>query len=240
MNKVLQRVILYIIVASTYLSLLMNKQTFLTIVKEDEMVEWIGTLFFLSAAIIFFYLYFASRDYGNKILKIQTKRNLFYLFLGILFITAAGEEISWGQRIFGWGTPEYFQSSNIQAETNFHNLNFIETDLIDTNKLFILFWVSYCLVIPLLNRYSSLFNRIFQGINLPVPPLWIGALFLTNYLITQLIELSGFITTKRVNFGLHEIKETNYAFICYVLASQWIINKTSALTASRGESRSSA
>ncbi|HEY9056686.1 MAG TPA: hypothetical protein VIN77_06010 [Aurantimonas sp.] len=30
------------------------------------------------------------------------------------------EEISWGQHLFGWGTPEAF-SDNIQSETNLHN-----------------------------------------------------------------------------------------------------------------------
>jgi hypothetical protein len=35
----------------------------------------------------------------------------------------AGEEISWGQRIFGWATPDFFRENNIQGETNFHNMD---------------------------------------------------------------------------------------------------------------------
>jgi hypothetical protein len=35
----------------------------------------------------------------------------------------AGEEASWGQHWFGWGTPELLFASNEQDETNLHNLS---------------------------------------------------------------------------------------------------------------------
>lgn len=34
----------------------------------------------------------------------------------------AGEEISWGQHVFGWETPEVLAARNDQRETNLHNL----------------------------------------------------------------------------------------------------------------------
>jgi hypothetical protein len=37
-------------------------------------------------------------------------------------IVIAGEEISWGQRIFGWITPQDLAGINKQGETNLHNL----------------------------------------------------------------------------------------------------------------------
>ncbi|MCZ7674723.1 MAG: hypothetical protein M5U35_00845 [Roseovarius sp.] len=40
----------------------------------------------------------------------------------IVFFFGAGEEMSWGQRIFGWESGEYFQQHNFQGETNLHNL----------------------------------------------------------------------------------------------------------------------
>lgn len=39
--------------------------------------------------------------------------------LGTLYV--AGEEMSWGQHILNWSTPEYWQNVNDQGETNFHN-----------------------------------------------------------------------------------------------------------------------
>ena len=39
----------------------------------------------------------------------------------VLFVMA-GEELSWGQRIFGWATPEAIAEINAQNETNLHNM----------------------------------------------------------------------------------------------------------------------
>lgn len=39
--------------------------------------------------------------------------------LGCAYI--AGEEVSWGQHIFEWGTPEFWSGVNDQNETNLHN-----------------------------------------------------------------------------------------------------------------------
>lgn len=45
----------------------------------------------------------------------------FLLTCGLFFMV--GEEISWGQRIFSWSTPETLQSINKQEETNLHNIH---------------------------------------------------------------------------------------------------------------------
>ncbi len=42
--------------------------------------------------------------------------------LALLFLTAAGEELSWGQRIFGWSTPDRLAQLNTLGETNLHNI----------------------------------------------------------------------------------------------------------------------
>ena len=47
---------------------------------------------------------------------------LYGLFCLALFFQI-GEEISWGQRVFGWGTPETFSAVNKQSETNLHNVH---------------------------------------------------------------------------------------------------------------------
>lgn len=41
------------------------------------------------------------------------------LVLGCIYY--AGEEISWGQHWFGWGTPDAWMGVNDQGETNLHN-----------------------------------------------------------------------------------------------------------------------
>lgn len=53
--------------------------------------------------------------------------------LGCLYIT--GEEISWGQHIADWSTPEFWASVNDQNETNLHNTS----DWLDQKPRLLLF-----------------------------------------------------------------------------------------------------
>jgi len=47
-------------------------------------------------------------------------RHLF-LAIGAVALFVTGEEISWGQHFFGWGTPDWLADINKQQETNLHN-----------------------------------------------------------------------------------------------------------------------
>ena len=74
-----------------------------------EMVE----AFFLVCAIpVAFYL---CAKVENKWLKVWTA------IAGICCVYVAGEELSWGQTIFHWGTPDSWAVINDQNETNLHN-----------------------------------------------------------------------------------------------------------------------
>lgn len=44
------------------------------------------------------------------------------ILVAIVLFVMIGEEFSWGQRLFGWATPESFMEINEQSETNLHNL----------------------------------------------------------------------------------------------------------------------
>ncbi len=43
------------------------------------------------------------------------------LLLGLGSLYFLGEEVSWGQHIFGWATPDWWTAVNDQGETNIHN-----------------------------------------------------------------------------------------------------------------------
>lgn len=47
---------------------------------------------------------------------------LVYVFLACACFFVAGEEVSWGQWIFHWDTPDALAEANLQGETNLHNL----------------------------------------------------------------------------------------------------------------------
>jgi hypothetical protein len=56
--------------------------------------------------------------------RLPTRRIRIWMLLTTLgCVYFAGEELSWGQHIFGWGTPAYFEAVNDQEETNLHNIS---------------------------------------------------------------------------------------------------------------------
>ena len=83
---------------------------------EDRSYEWIGfTGFFGAGVYSLLTLLYRKKMPGKKVA-------LYFLGLGFFYIICAGEEVSWGQRVFGWETPESFAEANEQGETNLHNL----------------------------------------------------------------------------------------------------------------------
>ena len=59
------------------------------------------------------------RNKRNK--KASFTLPFFYIALAIGFFILAMEEISWGQALFGWRTPDFLAALNLQGETNLHN-----------------------------------------------------------------------------------------------------------------------
>jgi hypothetical protein len=45
-----------------------------------------------------------------------------YAVLALALFWVTGEEISWGQRVFGFQTPDWVKGWNVQGEVNVHNL----------------------------------------------------------------------------------------------------------------------
>ncbi len=77
--------------------------------KEDGFFEWLTFWYALVAALIWAWL---SIRY----------RLVPFLLPFAFFLFFAMEEISWGQRLFEWETPEFIGSVNYQNETNIHNI----------------------------------------------------------------------------------------------------------------------
>lgn len=114
--------------------------------EEDGLVEWLTVLGLLLGCLVSL----------GRFLRLFRKRSAWFLFvtgfLALLLFAAAGEEISWGQRLLGIRSSEYFLENNAQGETNFHNL---VVDGVKLNKLIFTFGLIgvmavYLLIFPLL------------------------------------------------------------------------------------------
>jgi hypothetical protein len=52
---------------------------------------------------------------------------MFMICWALLMFVFMGEEISWGQQLFGFETPEAIRDANLQDEFNIHNIGFVDT-----------------------------------------------------------------------------------------------------------------
>tara|TARA_B100000768_G_C11173399_1_gene329716 strand:- start:51 stop:884 length:834 start_codon:yes stop_codon:yes gene_type:complete len=119
--------------------------------SEGKLVENIqAILLFFSIVLLF-----------SKSRKIKKKSPYIYYFLilncvGLFYFL--GEEISWGQHLFKWESPDIFFEYNIQKETNLHNISNLFNEL---PRTLVLIWCSFSVFsVILINRYSKINKRI--------------------------------------------------------------------------------
>jgi len=116
--------------------------------KEDGFAEY-GTAFLL---------FCSSMLLISRFLKLQKfKKRLWklgILAIALVFLFGAGEEISWGQRIFNIESSAFFKENNAQAETNLHNLvvDGKKVNKIIFSQLLTAILVIYLIITPFLYR----------------------------------------------------------------------------------------
>lgn len=109
-------VIPFVIAGMGVVAALFGKEAYKWFTAEDAFAESLQViLYFLSFALSLIIAWRHQRA-GKRLLA------LLFLGLTLAFVFMIGEEISWGQRIFGWGTPDPLAEVNKQDETNLHNI----------------------------------------------------------------------------------------------------------------------
>jgi hypothetical protein len=93
---------------------------YIWLLDEDSLVEWLQFFSLLAVAILLPVLAFRLYKTGRRGMA------LLYAVVAIGVLFTAGEEISWGQRIFGWQTPEAVEAINRQGETTVHNIGGVQ------------------------------------------------------------------------------------------------------------------
>lgn len=183
---------------------------------EDGVFEYLGALSFLSASVLMFLAFLAVRraaPRGEARLK-----QLFLLGMAVVFFLAAGEEISWGQRIFGIETPAALVAANRQQETNLHNLGALS---FDEYRLFTLFWYPYVLVVPFVAALWPVARRFFSWL-VPLVAWPFGLLYVVNDVASWVVGRSLADDTARlgprIDFPRVELRETLFELLCLLTA----------------------
>lgn len=167
-----------------------------TFVIEDGAIEWLTVFALLASAFLML----------RRARELRGVRSGLFLFTTVMaaavFIFGAGEEISWGQRLFSIETPEWLAEKNKQSEMNLHNLVIggVSINKLVFSKILGVVLLVYLIIIPLVYRKHP--NRALQidalGIPLPRPwhvIVWISVLVITETLVgtTKRGELREFL-----------------------------------------------
>lgn len=168
--------------------------------REDGLFEYITALSFLAISVLSILII-------KKVKKLHLIKNtkvLLFLFFGIVALGAffvAGEEISWGQRLFNLTTPEKWASINTQEEITLHN----HPDILKYvyQAYFLLSFYCAFAWIPA-HFISKLVNKHWQAwLKLLVPQWFLAPLFIPTLMYTV-----GRFTIGWTYYGLGAWEET--------------------------------
>jgi hypothetical protein len=214
-----------------YPVLAMGDKVVAAMLPEDHYFENVGAISLFVTSVLFFYGFWIARKTLDKSWASLVKK-IAYLGLALLFFFGAGEEISWGQRIFGFKTPAPLAQVNKQDELNLHDLTVLEDSKFFTaDRMFDVFWFLFGVLIPAVALVSRDFRR-FAGKFIPIVYWGMSILFLYNYFWAKLSKIlfAAVYTFDKLTLtqSVQEIKESNYAVIFILVAwfAVWELKKS--------------
>lgn len=145
---------------------------------EDGPIEWLSAIFYLVSSIGFLVAAFRSEFLRDR--REWWIRGLTLAWAALMF-AFFGEEISWGQRLLGIQTPEWFAPMNRQKEINLHNIFWIEQPIGGVYRLVTIMILMTGFVIPAA-ALTERGRRWLQRVAFPVLPWGWAALLLGCFL----------------------------------------------------------
>ncbi|MBI5824900.1 MAG: hypothetical protein HZB18_12795 [Chloroflexi bacterium] len=191
------------------------------IFPEDHYFENVGAISLAVASVLSFYVFIralktrrATRMHGLKLMV--------YLGLALLYFFGAGEEISWGQRIFNIQEPASLQGENVQDELNIHNLAVFENSKwLKADTIFTVFWMCFAVLLPWGALLWERFGKFAETLS-PIVDWHIGILFLLNFFGARFVQpfFKSTYTYQSIPYlqAVQEVKESNYEFLFIFLS----------------------
>ena len=223
-NRIVYSLLPFLIIFSYYLYLF-NIGRYYPLIREDGILEYLQ-----------FILYFISFLYSLKIflyyLK-QSKRKIhalffFFLTFGLLFI--AGEEISWGQRIFQIETPSKLAAINAQGEITLHNIKYFQKNYL--HLVYIGIAVYGLLSNFILKKFFSKIYQKYQQLTFPCYLFFCFFVLFIYYVLFDYFQFLYILTPEaRANIFLsEEIAETYLAMAMIIFTYRSFKNTKSDTT----------
>jgi hypothetical protein len=170
-----------------------NRDIFRFLLQEDGPAEWLSAIAFILTGLISFRIAVGRFKAGH------TWQAWLFVAVALVMLFAGGEEISWGQRIFGWETPQELIDVNDQGETNLHNIGIV----LQLTNLAMFLTGLYGTIAYVANRNLRFARRWDQGDYLFVPPFFLATYFFP-ILIFRIARMTVFTES---NFTLNRLGE---------------------------------
>lgn len=143
----------FVVTGYAYITSLFPSDIFAQISKEDHLIENTQVIVLLIGVLL-------AAQIAILIRSKYKVHAFIFLFAAIALFFVAGDEISWGQRIFHLATPEVIMNNNDQNEITIHNLSavsgFVGISYIVIGFYGSLAWVSQ-VIFPKLKNFPTAF-----------------------------------------------------------------------------------
>lgn len=143
----------------------------LGIISSNISVEWFEQVYVVEDGLIENWTVvplLIAAFYALKRLFSLKDKSIFFkvclVFIAVFSIFVAGEEISWGQRIFNIESSDFFLENNAQQETNLHNMvvGGKKVNKIIFSQLMTIAMIFYLLILPF---WTSRSDKVLQFVN---------------------------------------------------------------------------
>ena len=169
-----------------------DSREYIMLNTEGGLIEYGTSLFYLLA-------FAFSLPVAKSLCKTKPRIvGIGYYLLAFAFLIVCLEEISWGQRLLGWQSPEFFNQFNSQQETTIHNLEWFRHYLHRVYILIGLLGTFSWLSLPFLKS-----NKSTQKLVYFIPRWFISSYFLPCVIIFSILEY-----TQGFNFFISKDQES--------------------------------
>ena len=173
--------------------------------QEGRVVENLTAVWQLGAGVVLLVVAWLERDRLPRVI---------YIVGGVLMLFFAGEELSWGQQIWGFATPDALADINYQNEFNVHNIDLAIVELgavvYDNLRL------PLCIVAVAALVYGK--GRRLLGIPLPSMPL------LASVIVADAVLYYTYVDGPRVwaGFVFYQSNILLLILMCYAVISKQV------------------
>jgi uncharacterized membrane protein len=166
-----------------------DKGLYRYLTNEDSVLEWPQFFGFAVAAVFACLCAWLLFRTGRRVVAVA------YLAFAVGCFFIAGEEIAWGQRILGFGTPERLEEINEQKEVTVHNIDVVQQF---TNATYLLAGL-YGSIVTWIIRGKGMW-RTSNLVDLLLPPIFLTTGFFVMFgykaLRLAVFREAGFTVTR--------------------------------------------